>query len=116
MNTSKAKLLLFLGNSYSVNQKRKVKKGKNPTERALKALQTQVAEVGWVVRDLGLLCGVSFSVSSVHFPRSPEELPMVCGGDKHPSLVLQVLHTHIHVSIQLSTHLLIIYPPIYPPT
>lgn len=67
MNTSEAaKLLLFLGNSYSVNQKRKLKK--IPTERALKALQTQVAEVGWAVKDLGLLHSVSLSVNSLHCP------------------------------------------------
>lgn len=41
MNTSEAKLLLFLGSSYSVNQKRKPKKkkkGKIPTERSLESL------------------------------------------------------------------------------
>lgn len=86
MNTSEAKLLLFLGSSYSVNQKRKPKKKKKekfPQREVLKALQIQVAEVGWAVKDLGLL----HSGNSLHCFWSPEELPMVGGGDKQPSLI-----------------------------
>lgn len=115
MNTSEAKLLLFLGSSHSVNQKRKPKKKKKekfPQSEVLKVLQIQVAEVGWAVKDLGLL----HNGNSFHCFWSPEELPIVGSGDKHPSLVLQVPYTYTHVSIQLHTHLLIIHLPIYPPT